>query len=124
MEALASSNDKGFTLIELLVSILIISVVFIALLHSLILCMRYNMLNNLRNEAAKIAQGCAEQIRIGQSCPNLIIRNFRKFSVTYNISAPNPATFSSGTNDVAITVSYSYGGKDYSYTIRTVIYKE
>jgi len=123
MAQIASSN-KGFTLIEVIMSILIISVVFLALLHSLILCMRYNLLNNLRNEAAKIAQGCAEQIRIGQSCPNIIIKNFRKFSVTYNISAPNPATFSSGINEVAITVSYTYGGKNYSYAVRTVIYKE
>ena len=119
-----SSNNKGFTLIELLVSILIMSIMFLALLHSLTIYMKYNMLNTLRNEAVKIAQGCAEQIRTGQSCSSSITKNFRKFSITYSISAPNPATFSSGTNDVTIIVRYNYGNKNYSYVIRTVVYKE
>ena len=124
MEAIASSNNRGFTLVELLISILIMAVMFIALLHSLTMYMQYNMLNTLRDEAVKIAQGCAEQIRTGQSCSASTTKNFRKFSITYNITAPNPATFSSGTNNTTITVSYSYAGKNYSYTLRTVIYKE
>ena len=119
-----TSNNKGFTIIELLVSILIMSIMFLALLHSLTIYMKYNMLNTLRNEAVKIAQGCAEQIRTGQSCSSSITKNFRKFSISYNISAPNPATFSSGTNDVTITVRYNYGNKNHSYVIRTVVYKE
>ena len=82
------------------------------------------MLNTLRNEAVKIAQGCAEQIRTQQSCSSSVTKNFRQFSITYNISAPNPTSFSSGTNNATITVSYSYAGKNYSYTLRTVVYKE
>lgn len=124
MEGSVTSNNKGFTLTELLVSILIMSVMFLALLHSLTIYMRYNMLNTLRNEAVKIAQGCAEQIRIGQSCPASITKNFRKFSIRYTITAPNPSTFSSGTNNTTIRVTYSYAGKNYSYALRTVVYKE
>ena len=123
MEAHASSN-RGFTLVELLVSMLIMSIMFLALLHSLTIYMRHNMLNTLRNEAIKIAQGCAEQIRTGQSCPNTVTKNYRNFSVTFNISAPDPNSFSSGANSVTITVSYTYAKKNYSYILRTVAYKE
>ncbi len=119
-----SNSKKGFTLVELLVSILIMSVMFLALLHSLSLYVKYNTLNTLRNEAIKIAQGCAEQIRSGQSCSPAITKRFRQFSITYSISAPNPALFSSGTNNVTITVSYSFGGRNYSYSLSTVVYKE
>jgi len=123
MEAHVRLN-KGFTLVELLVSMLILSIMFLALLHSLTIYMQHNMLNTLRNEAIKIAQGCAEQIRVGQTCSNTVIKNFRKFSVTFNVSAPDPNSFSSGTNSVTITVSYTYANKNYSYVLRTVAYKE
>ncbi len=118
------NNKKGFTIVELLISMLILSIILIALTHSLAVYMQYNVINTLRNEAIKIAQGCAEKIRTGQSCSNSITVNFRKFTVRFNITAPNPVTFSSGTNDVLINVNYRYGKKTYSYTLRTVIYKE
>ncbi len=124
MEATVFLSKKGFTLVELLVSILIMSVMFLAILHSLSLYVRYNVLNTLRNEAINIAQGCAEQIRIGQSCPATITKSFRKFSITYSISAPDPDSFSTGINNVTITVRYSFGGKTYSYSLNTVVYKE
>ncbi len=116
-------NKKGFTIVELLISILIMSVVFLALLHSMTIYMKYNMLTNLRNEAIKIAQDCAERLRVGQSCPDSVIRNFRKFSITFNITAPDPATFNSGANDVIVQVTYDYSGRSYSYNVRTTIYR-
>ncbi len=117
-------QDKGFTLIELLVSLLIISVIFLALLHSLILCIQYNVVNSMKNEAIRIAQECAEQLRVGKSCPESVEKRFRNFSVNFSIEAPDPANFISGTNQAKITVSYTYKGRDYSYSLTTIIYRE
>ena len=120
---LSVNSNKGFTLVELMVSIVILLVAFISMMYALGLYARHNVRNTLRKEAVKIAQECAERLRLGNSCNSQVSRKIRAASYQFNISAPNPSSFSSGTNSVTISVNYNYKDKQYTYTINTVIYR-
>lgn len=117
-------TTKGFTLIELLVSIVIALIVFVALSEALVVYMKYNVLNSLRNYAITIAQSCVDNLRSGQKCSDNITVKYRNFKETFKVTAPDPSKFGKGTyNDVNVVVSYSYGKKNYSYSITTKVYK-
>lgn len=124
MEQTVLCNEKGFTLIEVLVSLVILTVISVAVLKSLSLYAGQNVENTLRDEAVEIAQECAERLRLNQACSTPVTRNFRNFSVQYNIVAPNPTSFSSGTNTASIQVTYSYKSRNYSYSLNTVVYRQ
>lgn len=117
-------HSKGFTLIELLISMVIVLIVFLALDKALILYTKINVLNALRNEAIVLAQSCVENLRSGVDCPDNYTFNYRNYTVDYTINAPKVSSFDNGTtNNVTVTVNYSYAGANFSYKIGTVIYK-
>ncbi|WP_022670306.1 type II secretion system protein [Hippea alviniae] len=115
---------KGFTLVELLVSIVIALIVFVALSKALVVYTKYNVLNSLRNYAITIAQSCINNLRSGHKCSDNVSVRYRNFTEVFKITAPDPLGFDSGSyNSVVVTVSYKYGGNDYSYSITTTVYK-
>ncbi len=119
------SLNKGFTLIELLISMIIVLIIFLALDKALILYTKINVLNALRNEAITLAQSCVEDLRVGNDCPDNYTFNYRNYAVDYIINAPDVNSLDNGTtNNIAVTVSYSYAGSNFLYEIETVIYKD
>lgn len=125
MEVHAKLNSKAFTLIELLVSMVIILIVFLALAKSLIFYTHNNVRTSLRNEAVKIAQDCLEEMRAGQSCSDNVTAQYRNYSVIFTINSPKISSLASGTaNNVTISVSYSYLNNNFSYNLKTVVYKQ
>lgn len=127
MEMIVNKNNKGFTLVEVLISMLILTIVLLMVVQSLALYMRQNVENLVRDEAVKIAQECVEDLRNGIDCNSNETRNFRNFSVTFNITAPSVSSFtSSGNYQVQISVNYTYPPNSNStktYTINTVVHK-
>ena len=117
-------RSRGFTIIELLISMVIVLIVFLALDKALILYTKINVLNALRNEAIVLAQSCVEDLRVGENCPDNYTFNYRNYTVDYIINAPNIDSLDNGTtNDITVTVNYSYAGSNFLYKVETVIYK-
>lgn len=124
---------KGFTLIEVLISIVLLLIISLGLLSATNFFVSKTIENNLRNEAIKIAQECAEKLRHFNKCTNNATGNPVQGSITrkigntihtFNISYTNPDYFGHGNNNVIIVVKYRYRGKEHSYTIYTTVYKE
>ena len=113
------SDRAGYSLVEVLVSLLIMMIILLGLLESMRLYVRHNVKNTLRNEAIRIAQGCADLLRNQRPC-NDVVRNFRNFQVRFRVSAVT-TPLSSNLNNATITVEYDYGSTHYTYTLRTVI---
>ena len=128
MEVGVNTKNKtnGFTLVEILVSILLLTVVLLGIVQSLAIYTRQNIRNIVRDEAVRIAQECMENLRNNYNCNSTVTKNFRNFSITYQISAPDVATFTSGNNNVQVSVTYTYppsSSRTYTYTINSVVYK-
>ena len=130
---LDNSNRNGFTLIEVLISILLLLIISLALLQAMGYFVIKTTENNLRNEAIKIAQECAEKIRhldqcipgaTGNPVNGTITRKIGNANYNFNLIYTNPDSFDSGNNYVSIIVKYNYRGKDHSYNIVTTVYKE
>ncbi|WP_161939484.1 prepilin-type N-terminal cleavage/methylation domain-containing protein [Thermosulfurimonas dismutans] len=117
------NSGKGYSLIEILVSILIMLIILLGLLHGMSIYVTHNIKNLLRNEAVKIAQGCAQSLRNGRNCSSTVTRNIRNFSVDFRVNAPDFSSLSPGLNEVAITVEYPYKGQIHNYTLTTIIKK-
>ena len=128
MEVGVNTKNKtnGFTLVEILVSILLLTVVLLGIVQSLAIYTRQNIRNIVRDEAVRIAQECMENLRNNYNCNSTVTKNFRNFSITYQISAPDVATFTSENNNVQVSVTYTYppsSSRTYTYTINSVVYK-
>jgi len=135
MEQIVKSDNKhhGFTLIEVLISILLLLIISLGLLGAMNYFITKTIENNLRNEAIKIAQECAEKLRHFNKCTSNatenpahgnITRRVGNSVYTFEISYTNPDSFQHGNNQVAILVKYRYRGKEYTYVIRTTVFKK
>ncbi len=130
---LDNHSKNGFTLIEVLISILLLLIISLALLQAMGYFVIKSTENNLRNEAIKIAQECAEKIRhldqcipgaTGNPVNGTITRKIGNANYSFTVIYTNPNSFNSGNNHVSIIVKYNYRGKEHNYNIVTTVYKE
>lgn len=95
-------NESGFTLVELIVAMSIILISLLALLHSVNIAMEYNLKNQMRGEAVRVAEEAMSNMRSRAfdtvSAATMIIpsrlRNLnRSYTVKRSIVAiPNPTS--------------------------------
>lgn len=129
--ATVNLNRQGFTLIEVMVSLLIMAVGLLASLVGIMTAVNYNLANNLRNEALKIAQEQQEAVR---SMPYInvaplngtnqtIQRQFGKAQRDFVLSWITQPTVLGGNNvqRVTLTVSWAFKNKAYSYVSDTLV---
>ena len=108
MEALARSSKKsqGYSLIEVLVSLLLMTIVLLALMESVVLYTQTNMRNMLRDEAVRLTQDTLYNLRSrgfnnvpSASSPGItsttqVVRNLRsthwRFDVTVTVTDVDP----------------------------------
>jgi type IV pilus assembly protein PilV len=135
-----SSKSKGSTLIEMMISLVILLIVSLALMRSALLGMSTNVQNSLRDEAVNVAEMRMNQLTslpftdttthpdLAETAPAgepeaVIQRTIRNFTVTYaprkTISDINPDS-----KQIAITVAWSYKGRDYTHGSQTIMRKE
>jgi len=127
-------NDRteGYTLLEVLISLIIFIVIFMAALSAINYYLFKNMENILRDEAVKISQECAENLRALIKCTNstssnatitdTIKRKIGDATFDFTITYPNPDSFVSGNNDVKIIVSYKFKNRNYNQILETTVY--
>jgi prepilin-type N-terminal cleavage/methylation domain-containing protein len=124
-------NKKGFTLIEVLVTLMILAFGMLACVVGIKGALDHSMMNEMRNEAMKIAQEQEEAARsmpyadIAQIPPQTITRHLSKGSVPYNVActvtpAPNAAA-NLGASTVQFTVSWYFKTTNYLYNLETIV---
>ncbi len=140
LQVRAPLNKRGFTLVEVLVSLLILACGLLGSLVGLTSATKHVIVNEMRNEAVKIAQEQCEIVRntpfgsiasVTPTAPN-VFRQIRKQQVPFTVTT-NVTNFSGmggvsgiGGNSsgmlVTITVTWNYKTQQYGpYQLQTVV---
>ncbi|HYA41142.1 MAG TPA: type II secretion system protein [Syntrophobacteraceae bacterium] len=132
--------NRGFTLIEVMVSLIVLAFGLLASVVGIMSALDYSLVNEMRNDAMKIAQEQEEAARNMpyaniQTIPTvqIITRQVRKQSVAYTVNFYRPANWvatsgsNSGMSRLQFTVQWQYKNsisnqmKQYSYVLETIV---
>ncbi|MDQ7031263.1 MAG: prepilin-type N-terminal cleavage/methylation domain-containing protein [Desulfonauticus sp.] len=118
-------NNQGFSLIEVLVSMLILVILLLGTLAASLTAIDLTARSYLRDEAIKLAQSELEECR-AENFDNLLSTNstvnlqFRNSNYVYRIER-QVVQQEKNLKKVTITVLWKYKGKDYTYSVSTLI---
>lgn len=130
--AAAPRARRGFTLVEVMVTLMVLAFGLLASVVGIMSALDYSLVNEMRSEAVKIAQGQEEAVRnmpYGdiQAIPaaQTIDRQVRKRLVDYTVNFSRPAIESSGSGMgmtlAQFTVQWTFKDRQYSYTLQTIV---
>ena len=129
----ANARDKrGFTLIEVMVTLIILAFGMLATVIGIAAALDHSLMNEMRNEAMKIAQEQEEAARdmpyanIQAIAPTqTITRQVRKSLVSYTVYFSTPAVAPGGAGMgmtiVQFTVQWAFKNTTYSYVLQTIV---
>ncbi len=140
MERIVIRDNKGFTLVEVMVAFVIILIMMLGLISVTADVTKVGVRNTIRDEGVKVAEEVMAQVRAlpydkintmtyeqlrkqidSTSSETNIVRNFRNFTVTYNPDIRVTHYVDAKTIDV--TVTWSFGGTNYTHTISSFVRK-
>lgn len=119
-------NNKGLTLIEVLISLMLLSIVSLALIQSALLAMNTNVMNELRDEAVSVAEQRLNEIRntpfanIVSQPTDTVTRNVRAASRAFGLSS-QVVNVNDYCKQIALTVQWSFRGTKYQHNVSTVV---
>ena len=134
-----SRNKRGFTLVEVVIAMFILMIGMLALLNTAAVVISNNMLNSMRDEAVRVAQGEMDNLRNNPSLPPQLwdnpcpteTRYFRGISVNYAVCKRITALSSdNNTLQIDVAVGWDYKGsgsstgptyKKYQHTVSSVV---
>jgi type IV pilus assembly protein PilV len=130
-------DKRGFTLIEVLITLVILALGMMATIVGIMAGLDHNLMNEMRNDAIKIAQEQEEAARnmpyaniATIPSPQTITRQVRNQSVTYTVQVDHTVTggnVSTGTciTQVVFTVIWNFKGNGkiipQHYTLQTFV---
>lgn len=127
-------SKSGFTILEVVIAMFIFAVLLLGLLAGYLKTYQIQTLNEMRNEAIKIAQEEIEKYRIQDfdSIPNTniecsfgnsITRQIRKTYINFTIGRRITEDIPDSVKRIEVTVCWNFKGKQYSYTVSSLITK-
>ena len=122
------SNRKGFTIVEVLVALAVLAISMMALLYAAGLTFENTLLNEMRNNAIKIAEQRMETLRNtaftsladGNSS---VSRNVRKRTINYSVSW-TVQNISANSRAIQVLVTWSYRKINRSHSITSVVSRD
>ena len=126
------SDKRGFTLVEVLVTLMILGLGMMATVVGIMSALDHNLMNEMRNDAIKIAQ---EQEEAARNMPyaniqniaatQTITRQVRKTLVNYTVNFSRPSVAAGGAGMgmtiVQFTVNWTFKKNSYSYVLQTIV---
>lgn len=128
MELTVYTNNKGFTLVEFLAAMVIMMVGLLGLLQTVNYAINHNMSNQLRQEAAMLADDLMNQEKIktfaliatpvvtGVTVPRVVNGAFRNYSV---VQTNSDLTLQS--KNIDIQVSWRYKNVRFNHSISSLV---
>jgi Tfp pilus assembly protein PilV len=139
-------DNRGITLIEVLISFLLVMVTSLALIQSSLVAMNTNVINELRNEAVKVAELKMDELRqtpfpaVGATnaltalpppgaVDSVITRKVRATSCGFT---PSWMVKDIGVDDIGqanlkqinLTITWTYKNVNYQYNVSTVVRRQ
>jgi prepilin-type N-terminal cleavage/methylation domain-containing protein len=138
MERRVLFNKKGVTLIELMISLVILLIISLALMKTTLLGISTNVKNQLRDEAANVAEMSMIRLRNLPFTDTLthadltatagvdetaVPRKFRRFSIDFT-PRRTIADINTRAKQITITVSWNFRGQVNTHGITTIMRKQ
>lgn len=124
---------RGLTLVEVLISLVIILIVFMGLIQSALVSIDHNFINELRDEAVRIASASHVETRVtafdtlAEGTTNQVVtRTFRNISRNFKIIR-TIADLDTNNKQITITVTWEWrdrnetSGTEYVHTINSIL---
>ena len=147
MEKTVILDNRGITLIEILISFVLVTVTSLALIQSALVAMNTNVINELRNEAVKVAEQRMNDLRSESftasfTSPDLVQTGGqlkKDPAVTRNIRATScdftpwrtvtdidvdPATGQANLKQIYLTIRWTYKNVNYQHSVSTVVRRQ
>ncbi|MGC9965117.1 MAG: prepilin-type N-terminal cleavage/methylation domain-containing protein [Syntrophobacteraceae bacterium] len=129
----ASTAEKGFTLIEVMVTLVILAFGMLASIAGIMAGVDHSFMNEMRNEAVKIAQEQQEAARNMpyNNLPQLtnadqtVTRGLRKAQVPFTVTCTQTAAAGFFANMAACQVNFNvkwrFKDRTYNYQLQTIV---
>jgi type II secretory pathway pseudopilin PulG len=141
-------NNRGITLIEILISFVLVMVTSLALIQSALVAMNTNVVNELRNEAVKVAEQRMNELRNTPfpvipdplnpltATPPLgvqdavVTRNVRATSCDFTPTRVvkdvdvDPVTLQVNLKQIYLTIKWTYKNVNYEHSVSTVVRRQ
>jgi prepilin-type N-terminal cleavage/methylation domain-containing protein len=125
-------DERGLTLIEILISLLLLSIVSLALIQSALVAINANVKNELRDEAVSVAEQRLGELRnkpfsdpdmlvtLPTGSAELVTRKVRGSDRPFTINR-TVSTVNANNRQVTLTVTWYYKGVPSTHTVSTVL---